>query len=40
MEDENKYEVPLDVTQPEFIINSVSVAADSFDPDIEFSEED
>lgn len=39
MEDENIYEVPMDTTQPEFIINSVSVAADSFEPDANFSEE-
>jgi hypothetical protein len=39
MEDENIYEVPMDTTQPEFIINSVSVAADSFEPDTNFSEE-
>jgi group I intron endonuclease len=39
MEDENIYEVPMDTAQPEFIINSVSVAADSFEPDTNFSEE-
>jgi len=39
MNEEKVEEVDLDIQQPEFTVNPVTVIADSFEPEFEISEE-